>query len=192
VKIEIRAVYRQIPVEASGAQVTIPLEPALPPPPPPPPPPVPPCGTNLVCYWQRYPVQTVTIPLLVLLLLLFLLWFLQKGPSGSLQQGRLREPLGSMSRPFLRRLLHKSVLSAQELEGYGFSFCEAKFDLLFRGGGRVLLKAKSETPNIRVKKGNRFTAAKPGEDVDLSDRDEIHVAGCSPATYLESDDDTTR
>ena len=142
VTVAIKAVYLQIPVEASAAQVTIPLEKAVVKPSHPQPPPPPPC--NIICQVKRYPaVLEIGLPvLLLLLLLLFLL--LRKGPYGILRQGRTEEPLKTMRRPLLRKLFHKATLSSRELEEYGgFQFNGKPFDLIFGGGVRV--KNRSDT-----------------------------------------------
>lgn len=186
VKIEIRAVYRQVPVEASGALITIPLGPRIvirkPVPP------LPPCGTNLQCYWQPYSTAIRIGGPLILLLSLLLLWLLQKGPYGVLQQNRQKEVLRKMSRPFLRLLLHKSVLSSQELERAGFNFGGSQFDLVFKRG--VIIRARSDIPSIMVKSGNSSQPVKQEnkDGVDLTGGDVIR-AGTYSATYLDEAQD---
>jgi hypothetical protein len=180
VTIEIKAVYLQIPVEASQAHVTIPLEKAVPPPP------VHPC--SITCYIQRYAMALeIGIPLLLMLLvLLFLLT--RKGPYGSLKQGRTEEPLGQMRRPFFGKLFHKPTLSSRVLENYGgFQFNGTQFDLVFSGGS-VRIRTKSDTPKISVRKGNQSELVTPGsrQGVDLANGDSIQVERCVPATFIDS------
>lgn len=93
-----------------------------------------------------------------------------------------------MRRPLLRRLLHKSVLSAQELEVYGdFQFGGASFDLLFGRG--VDIRAKSETPVIKVKKGKDVEVLRQENrgGVELNGGDAILVGASAPAVYLEEE-----
>ena len=183
VHIQVQAVYLQIPVEASQAQVTIPLEKAV----------VvqksvPGCGSNVSCYWHRYSTLIVGIPLALILLLLLLFRLLSKGPYGRLTQGRLSEELGALRRPFGRRLFHKSAMSSRELEEYGnFNFCGASFDLNFKGGG-VTIRARSETPEIKVKRGSQYEKV-TREGAVLTEGDAILVERCTPAIFSDSRDE---
>ncbi|MGI9060773.1 MAG: vWA domain-containing protein [Ktedonobacteraceae bacterium] len=184
VTVAIKAVYLQIPVEASAAHVTIPLEKVvvkkpsccLPPPPPP-------CG--ITCQVKRYS-SVLAIGLLVLLLLLLLLFLLlRKGPYGILKQ-RNEEPLGQIRRSILSKLFHKSILSSRELENSSeLQFCGARFDLIFGGGVRIKNKNKSDTPRIRIKKGTQFEEVARGEVGYLDNGDAIQVDNCAPATFID-------
>lgn len=186
VHVQIVATYLLIPVEATDAQVTIPLK--LPPPVKPvhkPTPPPPPC-TNVNCYLQRYGgiIFGGLGALLLLLLLLFLLR--RRGSRGwTLAQSGRTEDLGSMGRPFMRNIFHKSVLSSRELEDYGgFDFNEAKFDLIFKHGVRI--KAKSDEPQITVKQGSQLVrVTREVGGVELTDRDQIIGGRGAPAILRE-------
>ena len=184
VTITIKAVYLQVPVAASEAHVTIPLEKAKVGSPPRPLPP--PC--NASCLARRYSTALeIGIPLfLLLLLLLFLLT--RKGPYGSLKQGRTEEQLGQMQRPFFGKLFHKSTLSAQVLENYGgFQFNGAQFELVFSGGG-VRVRTKSDATRISIRKGSQSELVTPGsrQGVDLANGDSIQVERCVPAIFIDS------
>lgn len=182
VHVQVQAVYLQIPVDASAAQITIPLEKAIVVQKP-----VPGCGTNVSCYWHRYSTLIVGIPLALVLLLLLLSRLLSKGPYGRLTQGRLSEELGALRRPFGRRLFHKSTMSSRELEEYGsFNFCGASFDLNFKGGG-VTARARSETPEIKVKRGSQYEKVTRDGAV-LTEGDAILVERCTPAIFSENND----
>jgi archaellum component FlaG (FlaF/FlaG flagellin family) len=182
VHIQVKAVYLQIPVDASDAQVTIPLEKAIVVQKP-----VPSCGTNFACYWHRYSTFIVGIPLALVLLLLLLFLLLSKGPYGTLTQGRLSEELGTLRRPFFRKLFHKSTISSRELEEYGtFNFCDANFDLIFKGGG-VSIRARSDAPEIKVRRGTQYDKVNR-EGTALADGDAILVEKCTPATFYENID----
>jgi len=158
----------------------------------PPVPPPPPCRLGLIgCLWQQVRIFyrqhqaliDIATPILLFLLLL-LSWVLRKGPHGSLSQARNVQDLGTMRRPFFRKLLHKSVISSQELEDRGnFNFCGAKFDLIFRGGPRI--RARSDAPPIKVRKGNQYEEVTPGYGVDLADQDVIYAGTCPSATFSE-------
>ncbi len=183
VHIQIQAVYLQIPVEASEAQVTIPLEKAIVVQKP-----VPGCGTSISCYWHRYSTLIVGIPLAFVLLLLLLLRLLSKGPYGTLTQGRVSEELGALRRPVGRRLFHKSTMSSRELEDYGsFNFNGASFDLHFKGGG-VTIRARSETPEIKVKRGSQYEKL-TRDGVVLNEGDAIMVERCTPAIFSDRRDE---
>lgn len=179
VHIQVEAVYLQIPVEASQAQVTIRLQKFIPPPPPPPPPPI--CGFDIKCYWQHYPAEVMAAIGISLALLLALLLFLllRKGPiHGTLTQSGITQELHD-----LRGMVRKSVVSSGKLEANGFNFNGARFDLVFSQGSAVV-KGASDTPRISVKSGSRIMPA-TGDGVDLMDKDIIQVAGCAPATYRD-------
>jgi von Willebrand factor type A domain len=189
VHIQIEAVYTQLPVEASEAQVTFSLEkPAV----------VPVrqkpelqlvCGINLMCYVQHYPVPALGIPFALLLLLLLLFWTRQTGPYGSLIQGRHVEVLSSLRRPFFRVLFHKSRLNARELEHYGdFEFAEAAFDLQFSKNG-VYLRAQKDTPQVAVKKKSSIQkmSSKNRDGIELQGNDAIVVEHSTPAIYKEDE-----
>jgi hypothetical protein len=186
VHVQIQAVYIQIPVEASEAQVTISLKnptviksKSVSPP-------IAPCGINVSCYMQRYSPYIEGIPLALLLLAILLFWKLKTGPSGVLKQGQHMESLRTMRRPMSQRFFHKSALSASELEQYGgFDFHGARFDLSFGRG--IYIKTRSDVPRINIKKGRQFEAViKENKDgVDLSDNDLILVEKCAPATFLD-------
>lgn len=183
VHIQIQAVYLQIPVEASQAQITIPLEKAIVVQKP-----VPGCGANLSCYWHRYSTLIVGVPLALVLLLLLLFRLLSKGPYGTLTQGRVSEELGALRRPFGRGLFHKSTMSSRELEDYGsFNFNGASFDLRFKGGV-VTIRARSETPEIKVRSGSQYEKV-TREGVVLSDGDAIMVERCTPAIFSDRRDE---
>lgn len=180
--IQIQAVYLQIPVEASQAQVTIPLAKAIVVQKP-----VPGCGTSISCYWHRYSTLIVGIPLAFVLLLLLLLRLLSKGPYGTLKQGRVSEELGALRRPFGRRLFHKSTMSSRELEDYGnFTFNGASFDLHFKGGG-VTIRARSETPEIKVRSGSQYEKV-TRDGVVLNEGNAIMVERCTPAIFSDRSD----
>ncbi len=165
-------------------------------PPVPPPPPPPPCKLGFwgclvqqvnTFYRQHQTLLDIGVPLIFLLLLLLFL-FLRKGPQGTLKQDRNEQNLGTMRRPFLRWLLHKSTISSQELEVYGnFNFCDAKFDLIFGSGG-PRIRARSKQPAIMVKKGNQNQKVAPDDShgVELSSNNAIIVPSCKPATFVEN------
>lgn len=187
VHIQIVATYLQIPVEASEAQVTIPLvKPAVKPKKKsiPGPPPVPGCGTNIACYWQRYAGFIIGVPLALLLLLLLLLWNTRPGPTGTLIQGRDSEELSTLRRSLFRRLFSKSTLNSHELEQSGFRFDGASFDLIFSKVG-AHIRATRDEPKVTIKKRMReqllLSTDKSG--VVLDNNDAINVAHCPSATY---------
>lgn len=183
VHVQIVATYLLIPVEAAGAQVTIPLQ--LPPavkPKPKPTPPQPPCN-NVNCYIQRYGGIIFGGLGALLLLILLLLLLRRRGSRGwTLAQSGRTEDLGSMGRPFMRNIFHKSVLSSKELEDYGgFDFNGANFDLIFKHG--VKIKAKSDDPKVLVRQGRQTPpVTKDGGSVELADGDQIIAGGRPPAT----------
>lgn len=186
VSVAIKAVYLQIPVESSLAQITIPLEKAIvkkkivccvPPPPPP---------CSISCYVQRYSrILEIGLPLLLLLLLLLFL-LTRKGPYGVLRQGTNQESLGQMRRPFLSKIFHKSTLSSRDLEKYGgFQFDGAQFDLGFSGGVRVKNRSRSDATRILIKKGKQFEEVAPGQTMELDDGDDIQIDKCTPAKFID-------
>ena len=87
-----------------------------------------------------------------------------------------------MGRPFMRNILHKSVLNSRELEEYGgFDFSGARFDLIFKHGVRI--KAKSNEPKVMVRQGRQTPeVTKEGGSVELTEGDQIIVGRCAPAT----------
>lgn len=188
ITVTIEAVYRQIPVEASQAQITIPLKVAPAKPAPVKPVVVPAC--NLNCYWQRYSNLVIGALPILLLLLLFLFWRLRKGPKGILRQGHVEEQLAGLRRPLGHRLFQKSKLSAKELQDAGFAFADMQFMLDF-SSGTCSVTTDSDTLGILIKKNAGLQAVtRTGGAVDLEDGDAIQVKGCPPATFKE-DEDTT-
>ncbi len=186
VHVQIVAVYLQIPVEASEAQITIPLEKSAVVVKPNPPPTLPACGT-VACYVSRYPAL-LALPF-ILLLLLLLIWRTRVGPSGSLTQGHTEE-LSNVKRPFFSRLFKKSTLSSRELTGAGFSFGEADFDLKFSSAG-VRVIARKDVPPVVVRKSTRKQTVLMEEraGIDLDDKDAILAGTSIPAVYREPRDD---
>lgn len=186
VHMQIEAVYLQIPVEASEAQVTFPLQKAVttkqvvysPPA-------QPGCGIDVSCYWRHNPVAVLALSsgglLLLLLLTLLLVGLLRESPVGQLIQGKHIEDLSSMSRSLSRRLFHKSVVSSRELEDNGFNFCGADFDLIFRKG--TWIKARSDVPEIIVRHGRTEQVVSKNNQAPLASNDVIAVEQCSQATY---------
>jgi hypothetical protein len=180
VHIQIEAVYLQIPVEASRAQVTIPLEKKVVIVPP-----APSCNT-ISCYVVRYRLFLIAgLSALLLILLLAFLLRPRKSKGWELVQGGQVVDLGRMGRPLMRRLFHKAALSSQELESHGgLDFHGASFVLLFKGN--VQLRATGNEPKITVRQAGRtFLVTKESQQsVELTDKDVIQVQGCKPATLL--------
>jgi hypothetical protein len=191
VTIQIQAVYKQVPVEASAATVTIPLKAALVQKTKPKPVVVPSCGSSVSCYIQRYPIF-FALGLLLLLALLLLPWFLAKGPRGLLRQSGNEQDLAYLNRPLGRKLFNKSTLSSKELEDYGnFNFNGAKFDLVF-GGGCTVKNRDTSTP-IKVKSGNQYEeVTRESGSVALADKDVLYVGTAAPATFLDQAEDDAR
>lgn len=183
VHVQIEAVYLQVPVEASQAQITIPLEKA--------PviiPPTPPCGANVSCYWTRYhTVISGGLIALLLLLLLLLLLHPRKSRGWKLVQNRHEVDLGTMGRPLLRKAFSKSILSSQELESHGgLDFGGARFALNFKSGG-VEIVASSNDPKVIVRQGRQPVWVKTDmRDVTLAMGDSIEIPGCAKAVLTTS------
>lgn len=182
VHVQIVATYLLIPVDATSAQVTILLKEPVASPVKKVTPPLPGCA-NMNCYLQRYGAFIFggLAALLLLLLLLFLLR--RRGSRGwTLTQSGRTEDLGSMGRPFMRNILHKSVLNSRELEDYGgFDFNGAKFDLIFKGGVRI--RAKSNEPRVKVSQGRQMLeVTRESGSVDLAENDQIIAGKSAPAT----------
>lgn len=190
VTVTIQAVYRQIPVEASQAQITIPLKAAPVKPNRPKPPVIPPCSVS--CYWQRYSNLVIGALPILLLLLLFLFWRLRKGPEGILRQGNVEESLAGLRRPLGRRLFQKSVLSSKELEAAGFTFAGAHFTLNF-SGGTCTVNNNSDTQGVLIKKkvGLPQEVTRSGGGGELEYGDALQVSGCPPAFFKEEEDTTS-
>lgn len=180
VHVRIEATYLLIPVDASNAQVTIPLQK---------PKPVvvvpqtPACGANVNCYLTRY--RTALVGGLSALLLLVLLLFLlrrRKSKGWELMQGKQIVDLGTMGRPLGRKLFHKSAISSRELEEYGgLDFHGARFALIFKGN--VKLVVTSDEPKVTVSQAGRtiLVTRDSRQGIELADKDAIVVQGCKPA-----------
>jgi hypothetical protein len=186
VHIQIQASYRQIPIEAEEAQVTIPLEQAkakakhiVPP------------ACNFACIRQHYLPEIIAAPIAAMFLLLLLLSLLPTPWSGSLKQGGQEEELRSiaLARSPLHRILFRSRLSAQELEKYGgFSFDGAHFTLRYAGG--LSIRDGSTTPPVLVREDNRSQPVQVGkEEVPLPGGALIIAGKSTPALYLEEEDE---
>lgn len=183
VHVQIEATYLLIPVEASEAQITIPLEKPKPVVGQQHPTPVPGCGSTVNCYLTHYGAALAggLGALLLALLLLFLLRP-RKSKGWELVQGGHVVDLGTMQRPLGRTLFHKSAISSQELESYGgLDFGGERFVLLFKGNVRLVVTGHDSKITVKQAGRAKLVTRDSQEVIDLADRDEIQAPGCRPS-----------
>lgn len=180
VHVQVVASYLQMPVDATTAQISFPLQQA---------PTVgqgPVCILSASCAWLFSPVTSLGgISGLFLLLALFL-FLLARKPDGWLlsQNGQLRD-LGNVRRPLWRTMLSRSSLSSQELENQ-FDFGGAHFILLFKRELHLLVV--NDEKNVSLQRGTRMIDLKEGEKlVVIEDNDVLLIEKCAPICFKQKE-----
>lgn len=174
VRVQVVASYLQIPVEASAAQISIPLQ-ALPAG-------GPVCGVALPCTWLFSPVTALGgLGVLFLLLGLFLFLLARKPGDWLLIQGSRTQDLGELRRPLWRRIFSRSTLSSQEL-GCQFYFCGTHFTLLFKRD--LYFMIVNDENKVDIQRGIQVFHIKEGDAAtELEDGDVLLVEKCVPALF---------
>jgi hypothetical protein len=174
VHVQVVASYLQTPVEASAAQISIPLRPL-------------PAGGHICdagtpCIWLFSPLGALGGISALFLLLSLCLFLLARRPGGWVlsQKGRAQD-LGEVRRPLWRSLFYRSTLSSQELETT-FDFCGARFVLLFK---RDLHFMTLDTERkVSIQRGTHLMHIQEGEgSTELEDGDVLLIERCTPAVF---------
>jgi hypothetical protein len=174
VHLQVVASYLQTPVEASAAQISIPLRPL-------------PAGGHVCdagtpCIWLFSPLAALGgISALFLLLGFFLFLLARKPGDWVLSQNGRAQDLGEVHRPFWRSIFSRSTLSSQELETI-FDFCGVRFILLFKRDLHFMTMDAER--KVSIQRGTHIMPIKEGEgSTELEDGDVLLIERCTPAVF---------